>query len=196
MSAYVFLQTVEEIGAWSLLTRRGCVSAYPTLPMTPHYPNMRRPVVHVDPFKVRPANPNGSRSCLYCNQTFRKSAKQILRIIAHQKKHRCEYLHCRLNVVPKATWKQNFHLAWKELEFLFQQRWALSEDIPKDMWDITMPTIEWEELPPRQCGWHDLDRVGNVNWFYDQFSGEWCEVEMEILESERFYHSIEWLHYC
>jgi hypothetical protein len=64
------------------------------------------------------------------------------------------------------------------------------------MWDITMPTIEWEELPSGQRGWYDLDRVGNVNWFYDQFSGEWCEVEMEILESERFYHSIKWLHYC
>ncbi|KAF8533388.1 hypothetical protein BDD12DRAFT_899347 [Trichophaea hybrida] len=125
MSAYVFLQTVEEIGTWSFLTGRGCVSAYPTLPMTPYYPNMRRPVV-----------------------------------------------------------------------ISFQQQWALSEDKPKDMWDITMPTIQWEELPSGQHGWHDLDRVGNVNWFYDQFSREWCEVEMEILESERFYHSIKWLHYC
>jgi len=65
------------------------------------------------------------------------------------------------------------------VEFILQCRHA--KTFPTEPEDIKMPSIEWEEIPKGQKGWCDLDREGNVNWYYDQFSGEWVECPLPVL---------------
>ena len=138
------------------------------------------PIVYYDPFKVKTRDINGTIKCFYCSALFPAAPHQIDWVIAHQKiYHRVPYLLSRTDGLTgwEETWYnysiEEAHNLWQSCEWFLRDLLCGGTEI--SLQDIEMPVLEYEEFPDGKRQWMDLDRQGNVNWYFDQWEGAWIE---------------------